>query len=376
MEEPLIIVSHESSIMVSGEAPRQGRGFLWILGVGTVFFAVALVLAAVFFFQSLVLPAKTVFLLSVRPSAITLSVERREELPVVWQTALASGSRWPVLLGASYKEGALVPFAFVPAWVAPPEATEVVGMGIRRVGGITATSTERIRYGWYLGQKLRLDGRSLDPAFGMATFTTGDGRRWSSDVLVRFSADSIGQPSRSDASIPLFFDRLPDALGFSGADGLLGLLAESSARADVFLPEASSTFGVVFSAGETWKPDQLTRLLTKLGVTGRVSRELPDGSSANFLLPPNVASTTLPFSGQRAALGAFTLEADRFWLNVPTSTALEPATPACPQFQPVARLSSRMVDRLWKGISGVASSASLPAIQIGIAKGKVEVCFE
>jgi hypothetical protein len=132
----------------------------------------------------------------------------------------------------------------------------------------------------------------------------------------------------------------------------------------------------VFSAGETWKPDQLTRLLTKLGVTGRVSRELPDGSSANFLLPPNVASTTLPFSGQRAALGAFTLEADRFWLNVPTSTALEPATPACPQFQPVARLSSRMVDRLWKGISGVASSASLPAIQIGIAKGKVEVCFE
>jgi hypothetical protein len=333
-------------------------------------------LAAVFFFQSLVLPAKTVFLFSVRPSATALSAERREELPAVWQTALASGSRWPVLLGASYKEGVLVPFAFVPAWVAPPEAVDAPGMGMRRVGGVTATSTERIRYGWYLGQKLRLDGRPLDPAFGIATFSTRDGRRWSSDVLARFSANSVGQTSRSDASIPLFFDRLPDALGFSGADGLLGLLAESSARADVFLPETSSTFGVVFSSGEAWNPDQLTRLLMKLGVTGRVSRELPDGSSANFLLPPNVASTTLPFSGRRATLGVFTLEANRFWLNVPTSTALEPAAPACPQFQPIARLSSRMVGRLWQGISSVTSSASLPAIQIGVAKGKVEVCFE
>jgi hypothetical protein len=32
--------------------------------------------------------------------------------------------------------------------------------------------------------------------------------------------------------------------------------------------------------------------------------------------------------------------------------------------------------KLLEWISGVASSASLPAIQIGIAKGKVEVCFE
>lgn len=345
------------------------------------------------------IPERTALLFVISPSKTrSLPVRFRNSLPSSWHDALASSSRWPVVLGAWIQEGRWFTFAILPRWRIGSGDPNHQNSGLYGLMSDNEISSKRRLFRLTdllsLRDGLFSDARMwINPHFIINSQENGMAE-WE---LEPFMANMRGPLIQTD--IPMVAERGVQRLTsadisaniFSETDEtgfLRGLLNEIHigdltlnqlpilpTQINLFLGQNQSVSTTQLLFGTPLTQRQAALILSGFGISEQRHVQLPDGSLMLTNGPIHSTGTALFANRVTQRFGAILLHEREVRFGDTLTNPPNPTDSSCLLDNEWLALSEKGTSTMAKALGWSVDSSSLPSIVVGSLKNKLSICL-